>query len=244
MKILYYIKKYIYWIRQFDEKEQQVLIQKMPSWYVSYQYGLFSRICRFFAMCFVALIFQHVWILELLNNYYNLNFILTYIDKNSILIIYNILNGISVIFLFLHCVFHSIIRILFFPTIVKNSPVSMKQCFVTGFRICRYGAGALAVTLGVPGIDYCFEQNGHVAALKGTYINRHIQFFGANTTNCAVSTGDTFTKEGIFNSTLLKGQEYTLYKEKIANNAFNNAQNQGMDKEETTRFVLEALRNN
>lgn len=79
----------------------------------------------------------------------------------------------------------------------------------TGLRICRYTSFGVGLLLGVPGIDYVFEMNGHIRPLRGFYLKWHIQFFEANEVNCGLSEGKKMSKIGLISSSLSALQDYT-----------------------------------
>lgn len=113
------------------------------------------------------------------------------------------------------------------------------QCISTGLRICRYSSYGVGLLLGIPGIDYVFEMNGHIRPLRGFYLKRHIQFFGANEVNCALSEGKKMSQTGLVSNSLGVLQEYTENRERIANTAFNIARNNNVTN--ITEAVVEAL---
>jgi len=115
------------------------------------------------------------------------------------------------------------------------------QCVSTGLRICRYTSFGVGLLLGVSGIDYVFEKNGHIPLLRGLYLKRHIQFFEANEVNCGLSEGKKISKTGLISRGLSTLQDHTENREKIANNTFNTARNNNVTN--ITEVVVEALKN-
>lgn len=241
-KIWYYAKKPSIYLNSLNEKEEYIFINKIPG-YRWYQFSIISRIIRFCAIVLVGTVFHTIWISSLIKlKYYDFSYMFNFLNKDILISIYGTSVFFSLIFLWLHCLFHVIIRIVFFKAIVKNNPLSIAQCISTVFKACRYTIGFFALTLGIPGVDYVFEANNNVAPLKGFYIKRHIQFFDANATNCSISEESTLSHKDILKKNINQLQNYTLYSETIAQNAYNTAQNAGMSRKETTEYVLEALR--
>lgn len=172
-----------------------------------------------------------------------INFNITFlISAEMLLSIYGILIFFSIIFLFFHCLFNLIIRIYFFKKIVKNSPISFTQCISTGMRICRYGSYVFGALIGIPGVDYVFESNGQVRPLRGFYMKRQINFFEANSINCAISEGEKLPKDGILKSSIRYLQDNTERQESIANSAYNSAKDQ--QNVNVTEVVIKALSDN
>jgi hypothetical protein len=58
-----------------------------------------------------------------------------------------------------------VLRLIYLKKICKNSPWKIVNCIKTGFKICAYTSGAVATVFGIPGIDYCFKEEGHVPPL-------------------------------------------------------------------------------
>lgn len=137
--------------------------------------------------------------------------------------------------------FNIIIRIIFFKKIVKNSPISIGQCIATAFRICRYGSYGVALLVGIPGIDYAFERNGHIPPLRGYYIKQHIQYFGANEINCAITEGEILSKEGIIDTIISNQQEYTRKQEMRINSAYKAAKIDGCNSKLITERVVNSF---
>ena len=214
MKFLYkQFKNYINKLRELENKEFEILIKNMPGWYAKYQYGLLSRILRVSALLITA----SPWYIFIISKYIKFNAI----NIENYLAIYSVIYVFGIIFLFLHCFLNVIIRIIFFKKIVQNSPIA--QCVTTGLRVCRYTAYGVGLLIGVPGIDYAFERNGHIPPLRGYYMKQHIRFFGANSVNCAITEGEQLTKDGILNTLVSNQQEYTRQREILANNEYNAA---------------------
>ena len=65
---------------------------------------------------------------------------------------------ISALFLFCHCLFHIIMRIIFARQICRNNPWSLVKCVTLGFKVCMYSISAVSLAVGVPSIDYAFER--------------------------------------------------------------------------------------
>lgn len=229
-----------YKLRQLDNCEQEVLIAKMPIWYSRYQYGFISRCIRLIAILISCSTWYHSSILQLISSIckkYNI-IIFDELNFDKYLSGYAFLVIFCITFLFVHCLFNALIRIVFFKNIVKNSPISITQCISTGFSICRYSAGFAGLLLGVPGIDYVFERNGQIPPLRGFYMQRQIEFFGANEINCAITEGSKLPKIGIIRRGLSMLQDYTQNKEIIANTAYINCQ----PNNNSTIIVVKALK--
>ena len=209
-------------LRDLENKEQAVLISNLPRWYVIYQYNFYFRLFRLIAVMLIASAWHGSLIIKIINSL-NLNFLIKNISTETFLSVYGVLFFFCLIFLFLHCVFNMIIRILYFKKIVKNSPISIAQCISTGLRICRYGSYGIALFIGIPGIDYAFERNGHIPPLRGYYIKQHIKYFGANDVNCAITEGVSLSKEGLFDTILSHQQDYARQQELKINSAYNEA---------------------
>lgn len=227
-------------LRELENKEVDVLIKNMPSWYVKYQYNFFSRLLRLCALIVIASTW-YLPMIEKLCQVLNLNLLFKIISSEEFLSIYGILFIICVIFLFCHCIFSMAIRIIFFKKIVRNSPISIAQCISTGFRICRYGAYGVGLFVGIPGIDYAFERNGHIPPFRGYYMKHHISYFGANNINCAITDGDQLPKEGIIKTFISNQQEYTIERENIANKMYQSSKMEGCDSQLITDRVVDAL---
>lgn len=224
-------------LSQFDNREQEVLILNMPEWYSYYQYNFYFRCLRLIVMLMLCSTWYHTYILEIIKhicNQYNIT-LLQNLSLDKCLSGYSLMVMVCIFFLFVHCLFNALIRIYFLKKIVKNSPISFAQCISTGLRICRYSIGFTGLLLGIPGIDYVFEKNGQIPPLRGFYMKRQIDFFGANEVNCAITEGYKLPKKGIIRKSLSVLQDYTQNKEVIANTAYNN--------EKTTESVLNALKN-
>lgn len=69
------------------------------------------------------------------------------------------------------------------------------------------------------GIDFLFESNGHIR--RRFYMERHIQFFEANETNCTLPNGEKLPKEGILSRAISHLQDYTKSKEIKVNSVYN-----------------------
>jgi len=237
--LLYVFLSIILKLRQLDNHEQQILINNLPAGYSRYQYGFFYRCVRLAAILIICSTWYHIWIIKIITNLcnkYDIKILFT-ISIDKYLSFYGFLVMLCIGFLFLHCLFNVLIRIIFFKHIVKNSPISVTQCISTGFKICRYSAGFTGILLGVPGIDYVFERNGQIPPLRGFYMERQIKFFGANEVNCAITEGTKLSKEGIIRRGLSILQDHTQNKEKIANTAFINTE-PGSNPTETVILAL------
>ena len=244
MKYIIYLKNifklFVLKLRQLDERETTVLVNNMPEWYLKYQYGLFSRCCRVIACFLMCSTWYNTYLLAFFKK---INFnIIFLISAEMLLSIYGILVFFSLIFLFFHCIFNVIIRIYFFKKIVKNSPISFAQCISTGMKVCRYSIYGLGVIFGVPGVDYLFESNGHVRPFRSFYMKRQIEFFEANSINCALSEGEKLTKDGILKSSIRYLQDKTEWQEIIVNSAYNSAKDQ--QNVNVTEVVIKALSDN
>jgi len=192
-----------------------LLKKKMPNWVFNYQYGIFGRVIRVIALFLATSLWQT-------GNYLDFISKLKIISKEHQFMVFNVvysqeftvyygLAGIlSIVFLSMHCIFWAIFIIYNFRALCKNSPWNLGKCAIFGIKLCGYVSAAAGLAIGVPGVDYLFENAGQVPPLRWTYAKRHISFFGSNEKNCGIVEGEIVKPNTMLKRIIRRGQEWTL----------------------------------
>ena len=137
------LKKIFERYKQFRKKlaaDDDYLLQKLPKSYAIYQYSFIGRAYRVVAM----LIFIPGWYVNFIkhllikwNGGLEVSWFNDIITSQWYLTGFCVAIFISALFLFCHCLFHIIMRIIFARQICRNSPWSLVKCVTLGFKACH-----------------------------------------------------------------------------------------------------------